>query len=41
MIRAVFADLDDIYFRDRVGDVDAIGDRLLRALLELPEPRPG
>jgi phosphoenolpyruvate-protein phosphotransferase (PTS system enzyme I) len=41
MIRAVFADLSDPYFRDRVGDVDAIGDRLLRALLELPEPRPG
>ena len=41
MIRAVFADLDDTYFRDRVGDIDAIGDRLLRTLLELPEPRPG
>jgi phosphoenolpyruvate-protein phosphotransferase (PTS system enzyme I) len=40
-IRAVFASLDDVYFRERLGDVDSIGDRLLRALLELPEARPG
>ncbi len=40
-IRAVFADLDNLYFRDRVSDIDAIGERLLRCLLELPEPRPG
>ncbi len=40
-IRAVFAGLDDLYFRERAGDMDAIADRLLRALLELPEARPG
>jgi phosphotransferase system enzyme I (PtsI) len=41
LIRAIFADLDDGYFRERVGDVEAIGDRLLRVLLQLPELRPG
>jgi phosphotransferase system enzyme I (PtsI) len=41
LIRAVFAQLEDLYFRERVGDVDAVGDRLLRALLQLPEPLPG
>jgi phosphoenolpyruvate-protein phosphotransferase (PTS system enzyme I) len=41
LIRAIFAGVEDRYFRDRVGDVDAIGDRLLRALLELPEAQPG
>jgi phosphotransferase system enzyme I (PtsI) len=39
-IRAVFARLDDSYFRDRGGDFDAVGDRLLRVLLGLPELRP-
>jgi phosphoenolpyruvate-protein phosphotransferase (PTS system enzyme I) len=41
LIRTIFADLDDRYFRERGGDVEAIGDRLLRVLLELPERRPG
>jgi phosphotransferase system enzyme I (PtsI) len=40
-IHAIFAGLDDLYFRERVGDIDAVGERLLRALLDLPEPRPG
>ena len=39
-IRSVFARLDDSYFRDRAGDFDAVGDRLLRVLLGLPELRP-
>jgi phosphotransferase system enzyme I (PtsI) len=39
-IRSVFARLNDSYFRDRGGDFDAVGDRLLRVLLGLPELRP-
>jgi phosphotransferase system enzyme I (PtsI) len=40
-IRSVFARLDDTYFRDRSGDFEAVGERLLRALLGLPELVPG
>ena len=36
-IRSTFARLDDSYFRDRGGDFDAVGERLLRTLLGLPE----
>lgn len=36
-IRSVFARLDDPYFRDRGSDFEAVGERLLRALLGLPE----
>ena len=39
-IRSVFARLNDAYFRDRGGDFEAVGDRLLRVLLGLPELRP-
>ena len=39
-IRSVFARLDDAYFRDRHGDFEAVGERLLRVLLGLPELRP-
>src|SRR5436190_13005215 len=39
-IRSVFARLDDSYFRDRGGDFEAVGDRLFRVLLGLPELRP-
>ena len=39
-IRSVFARLDDPYFRDRSGDFEAVGERLLRALLGLPEATP-
>jgi phosphotransferase system enzyme I (PtsI) len=39
-IQSVFARLDDAYFRDRGGDFEAVGDRLLRVLLGLPELRP-
>ncbi len=37
-IRSVFAQLEDSYFRDRSGDFEAVGERLLRVLLGLPEP---
>jgi phosphotransferase system enzyme I (PtsI) len=40
-IRGIFARLDDAFFRDRVGDFEVVGERLLRVLLGLPEPRPG
>src|SRR4030095_16790751 len=40
-IHAVFAVLEAAYFRDRSTDVDALGERLLRTLLEMPELRPG
>lgn len=40
-IHAAFAGLEDAYFRDRSSDVDALGERLLRTLLEMPELRPG
>jgi phosphoenolpyruvate-protein phosphotransferase (PTS system enzyme I) len=39
-IRSVFARLDDPYFRDRSSDFEAAGERLLRALLGLPEAGP-
>jgi len=38
-IRAVFLRLQDPYFRERGGDFEAVGERLLRTLLGLPEPR--
>ena len=40
-IRLIFSQLDDPYFRDRGGDFEAVGERLLRALLGLPELGPG
>jgi len=40
-IRSIFAHLDDPYFRDRGGDFEVVGERLLRVLLGLPELRPG
>ena len=39
-IRSVFSRLDDSYFRDRGGDFEAVGERLLRVLLGLPELQP-
>jgi phosphotransferase system enzyme I (PtsI) len=39
-IRSVFARLDDPYFRDRSSDFEAVGERLLRTLLGLPEVVP-
>ena len=40
-IRSIFARLDDPYFRDRGGDFEVVGERLLRVLIGLPELRPG
>jgi len=40
-IRSIFAQLDDAYFRERGGDFEVVGERLLRVLLGLPELRPG
>jgi phosphotransferase system enzyme I (PtsI) len=40
-IRLIFSQLDDPYFRDRGGDFEAVGERLLRALLGLPELEAG
>ena len=40
-IRSVFSQLDDGYFRERGGDFEVVGERLLRILLGLPELRPG
>jgi phosphoenolpyruvate-protein phosphotransferase (PTS system enzyme I) len=40
-IRQIFARLEDRYFRDRGGDFDVVGERLLRVLLGLSELRPG
>ena len=40
-IRPVVARLADPYFRDRGGDFDVVGERLLRVLLGLPEMQPG
>jgi len=40
-LRATFAALADPYFRERGSDVEAIADRILRALLGMPELRPG
>src|SRR5213075_644365 len=39
LVRAVFAQIRDPYFRERGGDFEAVGERLIRALLGLPEPR--
>jgi len=39
-IRTVFLGLPDPYFRERGGDFEAVGERLLRTLLGLPELRP-
>jgi phosphotransferase system enzyme I (PtsI) len=36
-IRTVFSHLDDAFFRDRGGDFEAVGERLLRVLVGLPE----
>jgi len=39
-IRTVFLGLEDDYFRQRGGDFEVIGERLLRVLVGLPEIRP-
>lgn len=39
-IRAVFLRIQDPYFRERGGDFEVIGERLIRVLLGLPELRP-
>jgi len=39
-IRGIFSRLDDPYFRERGGDFEAVGERLLRILVGLPELRP-
>jgi phosphotransferase system enzyme I (PtsI) len=38
-VRAVFSQIRDPYFRERGGDFEAVGERLVRALLGLPELR--
>jgi phosphotransferase system enzyme I (PtsI) len=40
-IRTTFANLPDPFFRARGADFEAVGERLVRVLLELPEIRPG
>ena len=40
-IRTVFLSIHDPYFRARGGDFEAVGERLVRALLGLPELRAG
>ncbi len=40
-IRATFAALPDPFFRARGADFEAVGERLVRVLLGLPEIRPG
>jgi phosphotransferase system enzyme I (PtsI) len=40
-IRATFAELPDPFFRARGADFEAVGERLVRVLLNLPEIRPG
>jgi phosphotransferase system enzyme I (PtsI) len=40
-LRSVFSRLDDPYFRDRGGDFEVVGERLLRVLLGLPEVQAG
>jgi phosphoenolpyruvate-protein phosphotransferase (PTS system enzyme I) len=40
-IRAVFVRIQDPYFRERGGDFEAVGERLIRVLLGLPELRAG
>ncbi len=39
-LRSVFSGLDDDFFRQRGSDFEIIGERLLRVLVGLPEPRP-
>jgi phosphotransferase system enzyme I (PtsI) len=38
-VRVVFSKIRDPYFRERGGDFEAVGERLIRALLGLPELR--
>lgn len=38
-VRVVFSRIPDPYFRERGGDFEAVGERLIRALLGLPELR--
>ncbi len=40
-VRATFADLPDPFFRARGADFEAVGERLVRVLLDLPEIRAG
>ena len=40
-VRATFAALPDPFFRARGADFEAVGERLVRVLLGLPEIRPG
>ena len=40
-IRATFLRIQDPYFRERGGDFEAVGERLIRTLLGLPELRAG
>ena len=40
-VRSIFSQLDDAYFRERGGDFEVVGERLLRVLMGLPERRPG
>jgi len=40
-IRAAFVRIQDPYFRERGGDFEAVGERLIRTLLGLPELRAG
>ncbi len=40
-IRATFAALPDPFFRARGADFEAVGERIVRVLLDLPELRPG
>jgi phosphotransferase system enzyme I (PtsI) len=39
--RATFEAFEDAYMRERAGDVQAVGEQLLRALLGLPDEREG
>jgi phosphotransferase system enzyme I (PtsI) len=39
-IRSIFSNLDDPYFRERGGDFELVGERLLRVIVGLPERRP-
>ena len=38
LILGRFAQMDDPYLRERGGDVEAVGERLLRAIVGIPEP---
>ena len=39
-IVATFEEMDDVYFRERGGDIEAVGERLLRTLTGSGEARP-